>query len=127
MFRNGGIVFLNRKKKEGSLLNQPGIRNTLVALDSEFGKLAIELAGRVWARPGLTQKERAFLCLAANVCNQTVDGPFQIHLDMALKAGATPKEIREVLLHMAIYASFPKTLTAMKAFHKHLEERGIEL
>jgi alkylhydroperoxidase/carboxymuconolactone decarboxylase family protein YurZ len=56
-----------------------------------------------------------------------LDGPFQLHIDMALKAGATPQQIREVLLHMALYASFPKVLPAVRGLRAYLAEKGIPL
>ena len=113
-------------RMENFITNQR-VSDRLKDFDPEFGDLAVRMAGEVWGRAGLSQKERAFLCIAANVCNQTLDGPYQLHIDLALKGGATPEQIREVLLHMAIYASFPKALQALRALHPYLEEKGIPL
>ena len=110
-----------------NFITDEAVSDTLKDLDSEFGDLAVRMAGEVWGRAGLSQKERAFLCIAANVCNQTLDAPYELHIELAMKGGATPEQIREVLLHMAIYASFPKALQAIKVMHAHFEKKGIAL
>jgi len=104
-------------------VSDPEMAKALFELDSQFGDLAVRMAGEVWGRPGLSPKERSYLCLAANVCHQTLDGPFQFHVDMALKGGATPEQIREVILHMAAYGSFPKALQAIRALREHLAKK----
>ena len=62
--------------------------------------------GFVWARPGLTLKERSLV----NVAALTVLGRYnelKSHLRGARTNGCTKEEIREVLLQMAVYAGVP--------------------
>lgn len=95
------------------------IQQTLLALDPQFGKFAIRQMDRVWSRPGLTPKERAYLSLAVDICYQTLDGPFQSHLKQALASGATCEEIKAVLCFMAEF-SFPKAWSAFTALDAFL-------
>ncbi|MGI9336282.1 MAG: carboxymuconolactone decarboxylase family protein [Gammaproteobacteria bacterium] len=97
----------------------PAVREALLGVDPHFGDLTSRMAGEVWGRGGLSQKERAFVSLGADVCNQTLSGPLQFHIDMAMRGGATREQVREALLHMTIYGSFPKVLQAIVAMNAH--------
>ncbi|MCB0211462.1 MAG: carboxymuconolactone decarboxylase family protein [Anaerolineae bacterium] len=85
----------------------------IMAIDQDFGQMAVQVGSEVWALAELSTKECAFLCLTADVCYQILDLPLQMHVDMALSNGATRAEVKEVLLHLAPYAGYPSTLRAM--------------
>jgi alkylhydroperoxidase/carboxymuconolactone decarboxylase family protein YurZ len=85
----------------------------IMAIDQDFGQMAVQVGSEVWGLAGLSPKECAFLCLAADVCHQILDLPFQLHVDMALSNGAARAEVKEVLLHLAPYAGYPNTLRAI--------------
>jgi alkylhydroperoxidase/carboxymuconolactone decarboxylase family protein YurZ len=104
---------------DNNLVSDPAVKDALRALDPKFGDLAVRMAGEVWGRPGLSQKERAYVSLATDVCNKNLAGPLQFHLDMAAKAGASRNEIMEALLTGVIYGAFPKVLEAVDATRKH--------
>jgi 4-carboxymuconolactone decarboxylase len=62
--------------------------------------------GEVWSRPGLSRAERSMITLTAlTVLRQ--DEELAMHLRAALRNGLTPEQIREVLLHAAVYAGVP--------------------
>ena len=69
--------------------------------------------GEIWTRPGLNQKTRSLLTISMLVALNRND-ELRLHLRAALKNGVTPDEIREVLLHSAIYCGAP---AANSAFH----------
>lgn len=69
--------------------------------------------GDVWSRPGLARSTRRLLTLALLVALNRGD-EFRIHLRAALDDGVTRDEIKEVLLHCAIYCGLP---AANSAFH----------
>jgi 4-carboxymuconolactone decarboxylase len=69
--------------------------------------------GEIWARPGLNQKTRSVLTIAMLVALNRND-ELRLHLRAALNNGVTRDEIREVLLHSAIYCGIP---AANSAFH----------
>ncbi|MCB9077744.1 MAG: carboxymuconolactone decarboxylase family protein [Anaerolineaceae bacterium] len=85
----------------------------IMAIDPDFGRMAVQVGSEVWGLAELSPKECAFLCLTADVCHQILDLPFQLHLDMALANGASRAEVKELLLHLAPYAGYPSTLRAM--------------
>jgi 4-carboxymuconolactone decarboxylase len=57
--------------------------------------------GRSWALPGLTDRERAYLALTADVARQTLGAAFRRHVQLAGDSGATPDEVRDVVRFMA--------------------------
>lgn len=68
--------------------------------------------GEVWSRPGLDLKTRSLICLAASVALER-DDQVRLHTHGALRSGATPAEVAEVILQLMVYASFPAAWRAM--------------
>jgi len=62
--------------------------------------------GEVWTRPGLSRAERSMITLAVLVTLRH-DEEIAMHVRAALRNGLTADQIREVLLHTAIYAGVP--------------------
>jgi 4-carboxymuconolactone decarboxylase len=61
------------------------------------------LLGEVWARPGLSPRDRSVATLAVLVArNQMVEMPSQ--LNVALNNGVKPAEISEIITHLAFYS-----------------------
>tara|TARA_E500000331_G_scaffold214544_1_gene205736 strand:- start:139 stop:540 length:402 start_codon:yes stop_codon:yes gene_type:complete len=82
--------------------------------------------GMVWDRPGLDRKVKSMLsvCLLA-----ALDKPVELqhHIDGAITNGCTKEEIREVLLHVSVYAGMPAGLNAArvaKEFFDKTEEKS---
>jgi 4-carboxymuconolactone decarboxylase len=50
------------------------------------------------------------------------EGELEIHVRGALRNGLTPEEIREVLLHTAVYAGLPAANAAFAIAQRVLEE-----
>ncbi|MGY4492446.1 carboxymuconolactone decarboxylase family protein [Pseudomonas sp. TE3610] len=70
--------------------------------------------GSVWNRPGLELKTRSLITLAALTalkCPQELKG----HVRGALNNGCTVEEMREALLHCAVYAGVPAAIDAFRA------------
>ncbi len=80
--------------------------------------------GTVWAREGLDRKTRSLITLAmlaALKCPQELKG----HVRGALNNGCTQEEIREVLLHAAIYAGVPASIDAFRAAQEVIEQYAV--
>jgi 4-carboxymuconolactone decarboxylase len=76
--------------------------------DRDFGTFITEYAwGGVWSRPGLDQRTRRLLTIAV-LCAQGNDDELAMHVRAALAADVTPDEVKEVLLHTAVYAGLPR-------------------
>lgn len=69
--------------------------------------------GMLWTRSGLTQRERSLVTigLLAALGN---DGELALHLRATRNTGATQEEVREALMHVAVYAGVPRANHAMK-------------
>ena len=82
--------------------------------NEEFQTLITRYAwGEVWTRPGLPRHTRSLLTIGLMVALNRGE-EFRLHLRAAFNNGVTREEIREVLLHCAIYAGVP---AANSAFH----------
>ena len=73
--------------------------------------------GDIWSRPGLPAKTRSLLTIALMVALNRAD-ELRMHVRAALNNGVTQDEIKEILLHCAIYCGVP---AANSAFHIALE------
>ena len=67
--------------------------------------------GDVWARPGLDRHMRSCLTVAL-LAALGRDRELAIHIRGALRNGVSPDELREVLIHTAIYAGVPAANSA---------------
>jgi len=79
--------------------------------------------GDVWSRPGLDRKTRSLITLAA-LTAMVRPNQVRVHVRGALANGATPEEIREVLLHTTVYAGVPAGVEAFNAAAEVLKELG---
>ncbi|VVO99151.1 hypothetical protein PS838_02721 [Pseudomonas fluorescens] len=77
--------------------------------------------GSVWNREGLPLKTRSLITLAALTalkCPQELKG----HVRGALNNGCTLEEIREALLHCAVYAGVPAAIDAFRAAQEVIDQ-----
>lgn len=66
-----------------------------------------------WARPGLEKKTRSMLNLAMlTALNRPHE--FKVHVKGALNNGVTKDEIREILIHAAVYCGAPAALDSAR-------------
>lgn len=82
--------------------------------------------GLVWARPGLDRRTRSCITLALLTALRC-EAELPMHLRAAIRLGISPAEIREVLLHTAVYAGVPAANTAFGIAHRVLAELGVDL
>ena len=84
------------------------------AFNEEFQALITRYAwGEMWTREGLPRHTRSLLTVGLMVALNRSD-EFRLHVRAAFSNGVTREEIREVLLHCAVYAGVP---AANSAFH----------
>jgi 4-carboxymuconolactone decarboxylase len=82
--------------------------------------------GEVWSRPGLDRRTRSCVTLAMLVLLRCED-ELAMHVRAALRNGLRPEEIREVLLHAAVYAGVPAANAAFAVAQRVLDEEGAEI
>jgi 4-carboxymuconolactone decarboxylase len=91
--------------------------------DADFQDLITRYAwGEIWTRPGLPRHTRSLLTIGLMVALNRGE-ELRLHLRAAANNGVTAAEIREVLLHCAIYCGVP---AANAAFHAAKEILGQE-
>ncbi len=82
--------------------------------------------GETWSRDGLTRRERSLATLAV-LCALGRSHELRIHVQGAISNGATPLEIREVLLHAMVYCGVPLGVDAIRNAAEVLAGMGIDL
>lgn len=94
--------------------------------DQPFQDLITEFAwGRVWSRSELSKRERSMLTIALLAANGHWD-EFAMHLKATANTKASAEDIREVLLHVAIYCGVPVANRAFKDTKRIFAENGLE-
>jgi len=81
--------------------------------DDAFWKYATE-AWALFDRPALTIRERSLCMVAVQTCLGE-PGELSSHIKAARANGATPEEIKEVIVQCCLYAGMPKGRAAFKA------------
>lgn len=82
------------------------------------------VAGELWKRPGLALRDRSIVTASALIArNEVIDMPH--HFSLALDHGVTPKELSEIVTHLAFYSGFPNAMAAVVAAKDVFARRGI--
>lgn len=96
------------------------------AFDAPFQALITEAAwGHVWSRPDWTQRERSMVTIAL-LAALGHDEEVAMHVRATANTGATPADIREALLHVAIYAGVPAANHAFRIVKQTYSEMGVD-
>jgi len=92
------------------------------AFDVPFQELITEAAwGHVWSRPELSKRERSLITIAL-LAALGQDEEVAMHVRATANTGASREDIREALLHVAIYAGVPAANHAIKIAKKTFDE-----
>lgn len=84
--------------------------------DAPFQEMVTEfLWGRLWSRDGLDRKTRALLDVAILGALGGRGHGVSVHVEAALRAGCTEREIQETLLHVSVLAGVSAGADAFKA------------
>ena len=79
----------------------------LTPLDADFQRFITEYAwGSVWNRPGLDRRTRSLATIAL-LAGLGRHEELELHFRASKNIGVDPKEIAEVLMHVAVYAGVP--------------------
>src|SRR5881296_3095121 len=91
--------------------------------DADFQRFITESAwGSVWARPDLDRRTRSLVTIAILAALGREE--LALHLRASRNIGVDPKEIVEVLFHVAIYAGIPAANAAFAMAKTHLGGKG---
>lgn len=82
------------------------------------------LLGEVWKRPGLSPRDRSIVTLAALIArNQTVEMLY--YLNLALDSRVKPREISEIITHLAFYSGWANAMAAVAVAKDVFAQRKI--
>jgi 4-carboxymuconolactone decarboxylase len=83
-------------------------------LDADFQRFITEGAwGSVWSRPGLSRRERSLLTIAL-LAALGHDDELALHIRATRNTGASPEDIAEAMMHVAVYAGVPAANHALR-------------
>lgn len=93
------------------------------AFDRDFQAFITRTAwGQVWTRPGLTRRERSLLTIALMAALGHHE-ELRLHLRASRNTGATPEDVRETLIHTAVYAGVPAANSAFRIAKEVLDRQ----
>ena len=82
------------------------------------------LLGDVWKRPGLSPRDRSIVTLAALIARQqTIEMPY--YFSLALDNGVKPREVSEIITHLAFYSGWANAVSAVAAAKEVFAQRQI--
>lgn len=94
----------------------------MTPLDEPFQTFITEGAwGSVWSRPGLSLRDRSLITLALLAALGNHE-EVALHVRATRNTGATPAEIIEAMLHVAVYAGVPRANHAIRIVRQTLAE-----
>ena len=94
--------------------------------DAAFQALITEGAwGSVWARETISLRERSMLTIALLAACGNFD-EIPMHIRATANTGASPEDVVEALLHVAVYAGVPKANRAIAIARQTFADMGIE-
>jgi 4-carboxymuconolactone decarboxylase len=94
--------------------------------DADFQRFIVEGAwSSVWSRPGLTLRERSLVTLALLAALGN-DEELAMHVRATARTGASPQDVLEAMLHVAVYAGVPRANHALKIAKETFREMGVE-
>jgi 4-carboxymuconolactone decarboxylase len=94
------------------------------AFNADFQDLITRYAwGEIWSRPGLPIPTRSLITIALLVALQHAD-ELRMHLRAALANGVPKDQIKETLLHCAIYCGVPAANQAFRLAQEVFEEKA---
>jgi 4-carboxymuconolactone decarboxylase len=81
----------------------------------DVGTIAFRWAfGEIWSRPELSRRDRSLVVIAI-LAALGQEKELAVHVPGGLNHGLTRTEIEEIMVHMALYAGFPKAVDGMRA------------
>jgi len=97
------------------------------AFDAPFQEMITEGAwGTLWSRDAISKRDRSLITLALLAAGGHWE-EVAMHIRATANTGATPEEVRETLLHVAVYAGVPAANHALRLAKRTYAEMGVEL
>lgn len=99
----------------------------ITEFDAPFQEFITEGAwGSVWSSEHWSKRERSMVTIAL-LAALGHDEEVAMHVRASINTGATIEDIREAMMHVAVYAGVPAANSAIKIVKKTYGEMGIDL
>ena len=85
----------------------------LHAISPSFSNLLKGIFADIYSEPVLDLKTKEIIVLSSLITQKDTKPQLKTHLQGAINAGVTPKEILALILHLVMYVGFPSTLNAL--------------
>ena len=93
--------------------------------DEPFQEMITEGAwGTLWANDSISRRERSMLTLSILAATGNFE-EIPMHIRASRNTGASPQDIMQALMHVAVYAGVPKANHAIKLAKKTFAEMGV--
>jgi 4-carboxymuconolactone decarboxylase len=132
-------VFIDRKIGAGQLppalpallpLDREAESRRSAAVEQQFGSVAPGIVryttdvlfGDLWLRPDLAPRDRSLVTVSALIASGHV-AQITYHLNRAMDNGLTKEEAGEVVTHLAFYAGWPNSFSALPVIKDVFEKR----
>ena len=91
-------------------------------LDADFQRFITEVAwGSLWSRPDLDRRTRSLITIAILAALGRHE-ELALHLRATANTGATPHDVAETLMHVAVYAGVPAANSAFALARQELPQ-----
>ena len=98
----------------------------LAVLDPVFAQMVGATARKLRAIPELTDREKTFLCVTADLCQASTGLAFVAHVRAGLKAGVSTSDIRALLRFVSYDIGYPLATAGFERLAELEAELGIE-
>ena len=97
------------------------------AFDAPFQTMITEGAwGTLWANDAISKRERSMLTLSLLAATGNFD-EIPMHVRATENTGASPQDVLQAFMHVAVYAGVPNANHAIKLAKQTYAEMGVEL
>jgi 4-carboxymuconolactone decarboxylase len=80
------------------------------------------LFGDIWARSELSPRDRSLITVAALITGGSTE-QLPGHFERARQNGLTETELKEVIIHLAFYAGWPKAMSAIQVAKRTFQDQ----
>lgn len=97
------------------------------AFDAPFQNMITEGAwGTLWSDDTISRRERSMLTLSLLAATGNFE-EIPMHIRATANTGATPQDVLQAFMHVAVYAGVPKANHAIKLAKQTYAEMGVDL
>jgi alkylhydroperoxidase/carboxymuconolactone decarboxylase family protein YurZ len=100
-------------------------RNTVKELDPVFAEMAAASFQPAHAGAQLTRRELILLSLVADVCEQVLGMPYELHVRAAVDNGLDADDLRELLRFISYDSGYPAALAALERLAEVERKHGL--